>query len=218
MVQEQDLAVSSTADVMEFLSDEDLVARCRSARVDTERDKLLNQLFARHHTRVTGWCYGITGDRDGATDLAQESLLKAFQHLDSFREQSKFTTWLYSIARNHCMDVLKCRAAAPTVAEEGVLERVEDGRAGEVLLKMERCENEQVVRQLMRESLDEVETRVMLLHYVDELPLAAVTKILGLSNASGAKAYVVSARRKLARAFDRWHQRKQRSKLRGIPK
>ena len=85
-------------------------------------------------------------------------------------------------------------------------------RAGELLSTMERRQAEEVVRQLMQESLDETEAKVMTLHYVHELPLDAVSRMLGLTNASGAKAYVVSARRKLARAFDEWKERADRRK------
>ena len=190
-------------------SDEELFDRYR-AGVGPRQEKFLNELFERHGTRVAAWCYRMTGDVDAATDLAQEVFLKAFQNLESFRGQSKFTTWLYSIARNHCMDALKSRAAGPILAGEAALERVPDVRTGDLLLTLERREAEEVVRQLMRESLDETETKVMTLHYVHELPLDAVTRILELTNPSGAKAYVVSARRKLARAFNQWKEREER--------
>ena len=53
----------------------------------------------------------------------------------------------------------------------------------------------------------ELEMKVMTLHYADEVPLDAVTRVLNLENASGAKAYIVSARRKLARAAQRLQAR-----------
>jgi RNA polymerase sigma-70 factor (ECF subfamily) len=192
-------------------SDEELVDLYRAA-ADPQRRKFLDQLFERHRTRVAAWCYRMTGDMDAATDLAQDVFLKALQNLESFRRQSKFTTWLYAIARNHCMDALKSRAAAPINAGEAALERVPDLRAGELLSTMERRQAEEAVRQLIRESLDETEAKVMTLHYVRELPLDAVTRLLDLTNASGAKAYVVSARRKLARAFNDWKEREERRK------
>jgi RNA polymerase sigma factor (sigma-70 family) len=198
----------TTIGLMEVLSDEELVDRHRAV-AGPQQERFLDQLFERHHTRVAAWCYRMTGDVDSATDLAQEVFLKAFQNLDSFRGQSKFTTWLYSIARNRCMDALKSRAATPLLAGEAALERVPDARAGELLSTMERREAEETVRQLMRETLDETEAKVMTLHYVHELPLDAVTRILELTNASGAKAYVVSARRKLARAFNQWKEREE---------
>ena len=196
---------------MGVLSDEELVDRYRAV-ADPQRGKFLDQLFERHHARVATWCYRITGDVDGAADLAQEVFLKAFQNLASFRGQSKFTTWLYSIARNHCMDALKSRASTPIIAGESVLEQVQDLQAGELLSAMERRQAEEVFRQLMRESLDETEAQVMTLHYVHEFPLDAVTRLLALTNPSGAKSYVVSARRKLVRAFNDWKQREEQRK------
>ena len=190
---------------MGVLSDEELVARYRASG-ETRRREFLDQLFERHRTRVAAWCYRMTGEVDAATDLAQDVFLKAFQNLESFRGQSKFTTWLYSIARNHCLDALKSRAAMPAIAGEAALEHVADQQAGEVLSNMERRQAEDVVRHLMRESLDETEAKVMTLHYVHELPLDAVTRLLKLTNASGAKAFVVSARRKLARAINEWRE------------
>src|SRR5215469_14042649 len=122
---------------MTVLSDEELVDRYR-ANVGPQREEFLNELFERHRTRVAAWCYRMTGDVDAATDLAQEVFLKAFQNLESFRGQSKFTTWMYSIARNHSMDALKTRSAGPILARESALERVQDVRAGDLLLTMER--------------------------------------------------------------------------------
>jgi DNA-directed RNA polymerase specialized sigma24 family protein len=66
------------------------------------------------------------------------------------------------------------------------------------------------VRTLLAETLDETERRVMTLHYGEDLTLDAVTRLLGLTNASGAKAYIVSARRKLSGAVRRWNTKQQR--------
>jgi hypothetical protein len=89
---------------MEELSDEDLVAHYRTERGSPLAASRIDELFRRHRTRVATWCFRLTGEVDSATDLAQDVLLKAFQRLDAFRGDSRFTTWLYSIARNHCMD------------------------------------------------------------------------------------------------------------------
>ena len=64
-----------------------------------------------------------------------------------------------------------------------------------------------VVRQLMDDVLDDTEKRVMTLHYGHDLRLDAITAALGLTNASGAKAYIVSAKRKLNAAVKRWNAR-----------
>jgi RNA polymerase sigma-70 factor, ECF subfamily len=52
-------------------------------------------------------------------------------------------------------------------------------------------------------TLDRTERIVFTLHYGNEMPLDTISRMLGLQNPSGAKAYIVSARRKLARASER---------------
>ena len=85
---------------MESLSDEELIARYRLAPGADGSRTCLETLFRRHQTRVAAWCYRFTGDRTSAADLAQEIFAKAYASLESFRADSKFTTWLYVIARN----------------------------------------------------------------------------------------------------------------------
>lgn len=189
---------------MEGWTDEELIARYRAEAGSPNARSTLNQLFERHHARVAAWCLRMAGNADTAADLAQAIFLKAFQRIDSFRGDSKFTTWLYSIARNHCMDELRLKAARPQEVTDALLDQIPSSVVEDVSAALERKESEAVVRRLFAESLDETETMVMTLHYVHELPLHAVTQMLKLTNQSGAKAYVVSARRKLSRAFARW--------------
>ena len=64
-----------------------------------------------------------------------------------------------------------------------------------------------LISTLVEEALDETEKKVFTLHYGNDLPLDAITRLLGLSNRAGAKAYIVSARRKLRRAARFWKAR-----------
>lgn len=189
------------------IPDEELLLRYRMAPSAPAARALLDELFQRHHTRVAAWCYRMTGDVESSADLAQDIFLKAFERLDTFRGEAKFTTWLYTIARNHCLDEFRARASTPDRNAEPVADQMEDLRSENIADAMERRESEDLMRRWMRESLDDVETQVMTLHYVHELPLEAVTGLLRLTNQSGAKAYIVSARRKLARAVEKWRNR-----------
>ena len=194
---------------MSELNDEELVLRYQAHSGLPDGKAFLDELFARHHVRVAAWCYRMTGDRQGAADLAQDIFLKAFRHISSFRGDSKFTTWLYAIARNHCTNELKSRAA--NREESGDLESLNLADAAEAAdARLARMGSVQFVRQLMLEVLDETERNVMTWHYADDLPLEAITRLLNLKNASGAKAYIVSARRKLNTAIARWKVRGQR--------
>jgi RNA polymerase sigma factor (sigma-70 family) len=197
---------------MERLSDEKLVELYLSESGTPAAERLLNELFRRHHTRVASWCLRITGDVNSAADLAQEIFLKVFQRLASFQGNSKFTTWLYSITRNHCLDELRSKAARPQESSEDLLEDIVDLTVSDVSSVLEQRQSEDLLRQLIQLSLDKTEIEVMTLHYIDEIPLDSVTRLLDLTNRSGAKAYIVSARRKLKRAFARRQRSGQVSK------
>ena len=74
----------------------------------------------------------------------------------------------------------------------------------EALAALDARDARNVVRTLMDDVLDETEKRVMTLHYGHDMRLDAITTALGLTNTSGAKAYIVSAKRKLSDAVKRW--------------
>jgi RNA polymerase sigma-70 factor (ECF subfamily) len=196
---------------MERFTDEELIERCQAAGEPAAGEPFLNVLFQRHHARVASWCYHITGDTNSAVDLAQEVFIKAFQGVRSFRRGSKFTTWLYSIARNHCLDELRSRKRQ--IQEMTTLpDDLEDWGMPRADSAIEQREASDLLRKLIRESLDETETKVMTLHYLHELSLDAVNRTLELTNDSGAKAYIVSARRKLKRAYEMWKERNKTAK------
>ena len=187
-------------------SDEELLARARQSS-GAERDALVNELFARHYERVARWCLRFTGDRERAADLAQDVFLKAHRHLDSFKAAARFSTWLYSIARNESLSQLQ-RADPPADSDEVLADVAAMAAAPDELAS--RSQQTQRVREFLAATLDHLERTVYVLHYGDDMPLDAITRLLRLTNTSGAKAYIVSARRKLAKAVQRLQARGER--------
>lgn len=189
---------------MDALSDEELVAQYRLAPASDGSRQLLDELFRRQRARVIAWCYRLTGDSSLAPDLAQDVFVRAYSSLDMFRRDSKFTTWLYAIARNRCRDEQRARATRPREAPEDAMVDVPSDR-NDALAALEARDARTVVRTMMDEVLDETEKRVMTLHYGHDMRIDAITTALALTNTSGAKAYIVSAKRKLNAAVKRWN-------------
>ncbi len=194
------------------LSDEELVAIYReNLRTNWEsqaREDAAAELFLRHQTRITRWCYRFTHDRESASDLAQEILLRAFRNLDSYRGECRFSTWLYVIARNLCMSAIQKRSCEPVWVAKASPVDFPDTASVDVHTAVETEQRRRRSWRFILETLDETEARVMMLHYGQEMPLNTVSRMLGLTNKSGAKAYIVSARRKLAAAMSRDATRK----------
>ena len=179
------------------LSDAELMAELRSAPSREISDSLFAELFTRYRHRVMSWCYRISGDRESAHDLSQEVFLKAYRHLHSFRGDSSVSTWLYAVARNHCLTALQRHSTDDIPLDFARHSMLRDGCAPDPNVAAEREELCRRMLQLMTRTLDPIEVRVMTLHYGHEVPLAAITLQLALDNPSGAKAYIVNARRKL---------------------
>lgn len=82
-----------------------LVARCRAGD-----GAAFAEIYARHAGRVYSLAYRMVGAAD-AEDLVQDIFLLAHRKLASFRGDSSLGTWLYRLATNHCLDVLRSRQA-----------------------------------------------------------------------------------------------------------
>jgi RNA polymerase sigma-70 factor, ECF subfamily len=86
--------------------------------------RAFEELVLRHERRVLALAQRITNNREDAEDVAQESFHKAFLHLDSFQEKSRFSTWLTRIALNEAHTVLRRRRGAlgvlPVNSDDGV--------------------------------------------------------------------------------------------------
>jgi RNA polymerase sigma-70 factor (ECF subfamily) len=189
--------------LLQALSDADLVSRHLAAG-GGGGSIWLQELFRRHYTKVVTWCLRVAGDREEAYDLAQAVFVKAQRHLEAFRGDSKVSTWLYSITRSECLNHLRSRSLLHDALDDEVAEAVPDDPESGPERLFELHSSVQAARALLDRLLTDTEKRVFTLHYGDDMPLQTITRLLGLTNASGAKAYLVSAKRKLARARQRW--------------
>jgi RNA polymerase sigma-70 factor (ECF subfamily) len=86
----------------------------RSAEGDV---RAFERLVAAYQPKVLSFALAFAGSRDQASDLAQEALIKVYRSIGSFRFQSSFTTWLFSIVRNVFLDHHKSRSARQRAME-----------------------------------------------------------------------------------------------------
>lgn len=95
-----------------------LVERARQGEVAA-----FERLIGSYQSKVYAFAFAFTGSPDVAQDLAQEALVKVYRSLGSFRFQSAFSTWLYSIVKNAYLDAVKSRAGRERALEEPLTER-----------------------------------------------------------------------------------------------
>jgi RNA polymerase sigma-70 factor (ECF subfamily) len=85
-------------------TDHDLIALAR-----TGSEKAYRELLDRYQRPVFSLIYRMVHDRELAEDLAQETFVKVFNHLDRFNPKYKFSSWIFKIASNLCIDTLRKR-------------------------------------------------------------------------------------------------------------
>lgn len=196
---------AESATPLEKLTSEELVAIVHASR-DGERRAALDELYRRYYPRVLTWCARVCGSRERAADVTQEVFVRVQSRIDTFRGASRFSTWLYTVARRVAINRMQAenlrRMTSLDDAESAVSQVAGPGPTPEDETISREIASR--LRQAIEADLDRTEARVLYLHYVDGLTLPAITELLGLTNKSGAKAYIVGGKRKLRKKFGRW--------------
>ncbi|KAA0990223.1 RNA polymerase sigma factor [Dyadobacter aurulentus] len=84
-------------------SDEELV----KLFLDSSDNFYFQKLYERYVLRVYQKCLSFTKDTSRAQDLTHDIFLKLLSRMSTFKEDAKFSTWLFSITYNHCMDLVR---------------------------------------------------------------------------------------------------------------
>jgi RNA polymerase sigma-70 factor (ECF subfamily) len=150
-----------------------LIDRCKQGD-----QKAFRALVEQHMRRVYDLAYGFVHDHDDADDIAQETFVRAYASLSSFRHEAGFGTWLHRIVTNLALDRLRQRrrAAERTIRlEETLAVSQEDGSNMAVNADL-RAHIERALYQLPT-----LQRAVVLLRHMDGLSTKQVSEILKCS-------------------------------------
>lgn len=110
----------------------------RSRRGDEEAFRMI---FDRYSKPVAGFIFGMIGERGLAEELAQETFVRAYRKMDSLKDASKLSTWLFGIAKNVAREAIQTRRLARQRNEpdSGLIGNLSDNtpRPDELLLEKE---------------------------------------------------------------------------------
>ena len=143
----------------------------------------------------------MTGNAEDAADMTQETFIKAYNSLSSFRGDSKFSVWLYRIATNVCLDFLRSRSRKPTVSlsmedddgEEMQLYIADESQSPEMLL--ERGLTRDAVRRGLN-ALPPDYKQILLLREIQGLSYDEISDVLDLEVGT-VKSRIFRARKRL---------------------
>lgn len=146
------------------------------------------ELIELYKDRLFNLAYRILGNRTDAEDILQDTFMKVYVHLNSYQADYKFSTWIYRIATNACIDRLRKRKSDLSLDEESETSEGTEGtdlyaRIASLGMSTEdsaiRNETHFEIRQAM-ESLPPSYRSVILLRYVHELSLQEISEAVNL--------------------------------------
>ncbi len=105
----------------------DLISRAQDGDVTA-----FEALIAEHQQNIFSIAYRMAKNRDDAEDMTQEILVKIFKNLKKFKGDSKFSTWIYRVATNTCLDEIQKRNRHQTYSLDKELETEAGSLVGEI--------------------------------------------------------------------------------------
>jgi RNA polymerase sigma-70 factor (ECF subfamily) len=88
--------------------------------LDREDEEAFGRLFDKYRDPVYNFSFRYLGNAEDAADCTQEVFIKVHINMERFRFESKFSTWLYSIVRNNCLNMIRSRKRRSFDQAEGV--------------------------------------------------------------------------------------------------
>ena len=113
--------VESVLTAVDPLSDHELMIAVRAGEIDK-----LGELFERHHGPLYGFFVRHTGDRTASEDLVQLVFYRILKYRHTYRDEGRFSAWIYHVARKVAADHFRRNNAAPPAADPGELDTAPD--------------------------------------------------------------------------------------------
>lgn len=160
------------------MKDEELIEHIINGNTE-----LYAELISRYQNKVYSTAYSYTRDYEEAKDLTQEIFIKVYNNLSGFQNKSQFSTYLYRVAVNRCIDwTRKKRPKTISILFSQDDENVDiydfiadyDSNPEEILLRQE---NSDLIRQEINK-LPEIYNTVMIMYYFQDLSPQEISDIL----------------------------------------
>ncbi|MBH9968623.1 RNA polymerase sigma factor SigW [Rossellomorea oryzaecorticis] len=144
-----------------------------------------SELVELYKDKVFQICFRMLGNRHEAEDIAQEAFIRAYVNIETFNQKRKFSTWLFRIATNLCIDRIRKKKPdyyldAEVAGTDGLT--MYSQVAADVQMPEDEVENMELQETIQKEisKLPEKYRSVIVLKYIEELPLQEISEILDM--------------------------------------
>lgn len=144
-----------------------------------------------HQNHIFSVCLSILKTRPEAQEAAQDSFVKAYRALKTYKSESKFSSWLYKIAYRTCLDYIRKRKPSEDLDQHDFAMAAEEN-------KSESFENKELSHLLLKAigELKSDEAALVRMYYLEEMNIRELEEITGMTNSS-IKVKLFRARKKL---------------------
>ena len=175
--------------------EDDLIKRCRDGD-----QRAMEQIVKRYEKQVYNTAFGIVGNREDAQDITQDVFLTIWNKIGQFKFRSKFSTWIYQIAKNQSLNLKNLKKRRQTDATEindsQAWVPVDEKTPETTLLVYE--QQKQLLRAL--DNLKEKHRTILVLREMEALSYDDISEVLGCSTGR-VKSRLHEARLALRKAF-----------------
>jgi RNA polymerase sigma factor (sigma-70 family) len=172
------------------LTDEQLVAQF----IETQKNLYFEQLYDRYSDKVYRKCLSFVKDDAKAEDFTHDIFLKLVLNLSSYKETAKFSTWLYSITYNYCIDQTRVSKKYSEVGLDENFDVPDDDDDAEIA-ELEAQQLNKAMKLILPE-----EKSILMMKYQDDLSIKEISDSLDISE-SAVKMRLLRAKEKLRKVY-----------------
>ena len=149
--------------------------------LENQASNCFNLLYQRYSTKIYSKCIAMLKNEEQAADATQEIFMKIFLNLSKFSEKSKFSTWVYSITYNYCIDFIRRNKKLKNIFSDEIenVPEVEDEVEDKQMFEIEIDTLYKVLKEL-----PPGDEAVLLMKYRDDMQIKEIAEILDKSESA----------------------------------
>lgn len=156
---------------LDSMSDEDLVENYLSS----QDNKYFSVIYQRYSGKIYGKCLSFFKNETEALDAVQDIFIKVLVNIGNFKEKSKFSTWVYAISYNYCIDVIRKNKNLPVTDFDDKAENLD--LADEVDDHWITQIDSRTIEKIM-DKMNEGDKAILLMKYMDELSIKDICNVI----------------------------------------
>lgn len=139
----------------------------------------------KYENAIVRFIYNMINNKESAEDLTQEVFISAFKKLYTFSREYKFSTWLYQIAKNKCIDFMRKQKRSKEICAEEVKLNSEDISPENYVVYRETKSN---IEEFIK-TLKDIDRQILVLRYSSKLTFMDIAILLNMGDSAVKKRY-----------------------------